>query len=319
MGVMSEVSLQPSSERGAILARCSYPFLLAGLGLAIYWVSKYPQDLALVAALKGAVTVGVLLYLELRYPLQDRWGPTWRLLLRRDALLLMVNGATFGLLNYALVLLAIDAAAGWQGWASGRPIWLQVVWGLVVFELLQYSVHRAMHLSKGPLTSFLWRCHALHHLPQQLYLVMHIVFHPLNLLVIRLAVQLLPIWIFGYDPLAVFIYGSIIALHGTLSHLNFDMRLGWANYLFVGPELHRYHHSARSHEAVNYGAALSVFDQLFGTFRYSPGVYPDALGLREEDGYPGQTQPWRSLLFPFVGARVVDSRTSVTTSRIAAE
>ncbi len=296
---MSELTSNQLVDPRVICEHSAYPILLLGLALATYWVVQYPQDLALVTTIKAIVTVSVLLSLELVFPLQRRWGPTWRLLLRRDAILLLVNGAVFGLLNYVMVLFALDVAARWQGVASGTPLWLQVIWGLLVFELLQYGVHRSMHLSRSPLTRFLWRTHAIHHLPQQLYLVMHIVFHPVNLLVIRIFVQMAPIWVFGFDPLAVFIYGSIIALHGTVSHLNFDMRLGWANYLFVGPELHRYHHSASSHEALNYGAALSIFDQLFGTFKYTPGCYPTDLGLRTEDGYPGQTQPWQSLLFPF--------------------
>ena len=106
-------------------------------------------------------------------------------------------------------------------------------------------------------------------------------------------------WILGFDPLAVLAYGSVIALHGTISHFNVDMRMGWLNYIFVGPELHRYHHSAASHEAVNYGATLSLFDLLAGTFLYRPGVAPLALGLKQEDGYPGQVASLQAFLFPF--------------------
>lgn len=295
------INLQATCERAA------YPILMIGLSTAIYWVVQHPEQINLVTSIKGIATVAILLSLELLFPLRKAWGPTWQLLLKRDAILAVTNGAVFGLLNYAMLLLALNLASQWQGLATGLPVWQQAVLGLLVFEGLQYTVHRSMHLSRGPLTRFLWRCHAIHHLPQQLYLVMHLVFHPLNLLIIRLSVQMLPIWIFGFDPLAVFIYGSIIALHGTASHLNFDLRMGWANYLFVGPELHRYHHSAASYEAVNYGAALSIFDLLLGTFKYTPGRYPAGLGLSADDGYPGQIQPWRSLIFPFVRANAQNS------------
>ncbi|MCZ6640758.1 MAG: sterol desaturase family protein, partial [Gammaproteobacteria bacterium] len=64
-------------------------------------------------------------------------------------------------------------------------------------------------------------------------------------------------------------------------------------------ELHRYHHSASSHEAQNYGVTLSIFDICFGTFHYRPGVAPEDLGLSERDGYPGQHDPLRATLFPF--------------------
>ena len=157
-----------------------------------------------------------------------------------------------------------------------------------------------MHLSGGSVLKFLWHAHAIHHLPQQLYVIMHAVFHPINGIVVRLLVQLTPIWIFGFHADAVLIYGSVIALQGTVSHLNVDMRLGWLNYVFVGPELHRYHHSASSQEAVNYGSTLSIFDQLFGTFLYKKDEQPSALGLRKEDGYPAQHAFGDALAFPFV-------------------
>jgi sterol desaturase/sphingolipid hydroxylase (fatty acid hydroxylase superfamily) len=293
-----------SGTRGAWMMRAAYPLLWIWLIACSAAALHAPAQLATIAAVKGFVIFALLFALELAYPLERRWGITWKLFLRRDAVLAAVNMGATALLSYALLILAIGAAEDQHGIMSGRPLWIQVVIGLVVFELLQYSVHRSMHLSKGPITDFLWRTHAVHHLPQQLYLVMHIVFHPLNLVIVRVAVQLTPIWVLGFDPMAVFLYGSVIGLHGTISHLNFDLRMGWMNYLFVGPELHRYHHSAASHEAQNYGAALSLLDQLFGTFHYTPGTHPEALGLSEAHGYPGQTQPLKALIFPFTSRSV---------------
>jgi sterol desaturase/sphingolipid hydroxylase (fatty acid hydroxylase superfamily) len=122
---------------------------------------------------------------------------------------------------------------------------------------------------------------------------------------VRIFVQLVPLAIFGFDPFPVLITTSIIALQGTIRHFNVDIRMGWMNYVFVGPELHRYHHSANSHEAVNYGSTLSLFDLLFRTFLYRPGQPPEALGLRSEDGYPAQIAPLESFLFPFKPGAVV--------------
>ncbi len=262
------------------------------------WVDV-PRTLQTVLAVKAVAMVGLLLILEWRFPYQDRWRMTWRHLVRRDLIFIAINGMTLALLSYGMVALAIDLSADSVGLLTGQPLWLQVVVGLVVFEALQYTLHRTMHQSRGPLTHFLWRTHAIHHLPQQLYVVMHAVFHPFNAVLVRIGTQLLPLWLLGYDPMAVFISGSIIAFHGTVSHLNLDMRMGWMNYLFIGPELHRYHHSASSHEAQNYGATLSIFDLCFGSFLYRPGVPPEHLGLSDRDGYPGQHDPLAAALFPF--------------------
>jgi hypothetical protein len=43
---------------------------------------------------------------------------------------------------------------------------------------------------------------------------------------------------------------------------------------------------------------LSIFDICFGTFNHQPGVAPENLGLNERDGYPGQHNPGRAMLFP---------------------
>ena len=275
-----------------------YPLLWAWVAGCIAYALAHPDSLQSVLFVKGGSMVALLLILEWRFPCERRWRMTWRHLLARDLVFIVVNGATLALLSYGLVALAINLSEDTVGLITGKPLWLQVVAGLVVFEALQYSLHRCMHLSGGPITRFLWRTHAIHHLPQQLYVVMHAVFHPFNAVFVRLGTHLLPVWLLGYDPLAVFVFGSVIAFHGTVSHLNLDMRMGWLNYLFIGPELHRYHHSASTHEAQNYGAVLSIFDICFGTFKHQPGVMPENLGLNERDGYPGQHNPGRAMLFP---------------------
>ena len=48
-----------------------------------------------------------------------------------------------------------------------------------------------------------------------------------------------------------------------------DIRAGWFNYLFVGTELHRFHHSASLTESKNYALTLSFIDIIFGTFYYN--------------------------------------------------
>lgn len=53
--------------------------------------------------------------------------------------------------------------------------------------------------------------------------------------------------------------------------------------MLIGPETHRYHHSA-DHK-VNFGAATSVWDQLFGTFLFAPAP-PERLGLADPTTYP---------------------------------
>ena len=128
---------------------------------------------------------------------------------------------------------------------------------------------------------------------------MHAVGHPLNTMIIQALAIILPIWIMGYTPEAVLVFLVVNAFHGIISHFNADMRMGWANYLFIGPELHRYHHSADVTEAMNYGATLSVWDQLFGTFVYRPEKRPSELGTDPQAALPDYRQVFTVLSLPF--------------------
>jgi sterol desaturase/sphingolipid hydroxylase (fatty acid hydroxylase superfamily) len=152
---------------------------------------------------------------------------------------------------------------------------------------------------KGPVGRFLWLSHAAHHLPPRLYLIMHAVFHPINAVFIQTFAIILPIWWMGYDQKAVTMFLMINGLHGLISHFNVDVRMGWLNYIFVGPETHRYHHSADIAESKNYGATLTIFDVLFGTFVYRPGKPPAELGVDKSLAFPDYERTLAVLAMPF--------------------
>lgn len=74
----------------------------------------------------------------------------------------------------------------------------------------------------------------------------------------------------GFDPLALLIAIPAVQVYGIFSHCGGDVKGGWLNYLFVTPEVHRWHHSAvvpDGHRySVNYGVEFSFWDVLFGTY-----------------------------------------------------
>jgi sterol desaturase/sphingolipid hydroxylase (fatty acid hydroxylase superfamily) len=238
------------------------------------------------------------LVIELTLPMQKRWSMTWRTLLP-DIAYIVSSGATLGVFSAGLALLTITISGEASGPARDWPLWLQVPVLFLGFEFMNYHIHRGMHELRGPLGSVLWRIHAAHHLPQRLYLLMHAVSHPLNAVLIQGCAIILPAWLMGYSPDAVLIFLVVNAFHGIISHFNVDLRLGWANYIFVGPEVHRYHHSANMDEARNYGATLTLWDQIFGTFTYQPGCAPQELGVSEEANLPAYQQIPAVMALPF--------------------
>jgi sterol desaturase/sphingolipid hydroxylase (fatty acid hydroxylase superfamily) len=171
------------------------------------------------------------------------------------------TGIAFALVAKALI------GAGWEVrdvWPHHLPGTVQVALMLVLADFLRYWQHRAMHRSPT-----LWRLHAVHHAPDQLYWLNVGRFHPLEE-VIQSLVDALPFVILGVDERVLAGYYVFYAVNGFFQHSNCDVRLGPLNRIIAGPELHRWHHSADIGEANhNYGNKLIVWDTLFGT-RYLP-------------------------------------------------
>ena len=275
-----------------------YPVSWALLA-AFYWAGL--SGLLAQQTAWGLLTLTLLLayaLLERVLPLEERWSMTWASF-RADFKFIALNAVTIGGLNFLLGLLTISLAANRAGPAHDWPLWLQLLSCLLVFEALNYSIHRAMHEAPGRAGRFLWRVHAAHHLPEKVYVVMHAVFHPLNAVFVQIIAMTLPIWLAGYDQRIVTLFLMINTMHGLISHFNVDIRMGLMNYIFVGTELHRYHHSAEATEAKNYGATLSIFDIAFGTFVYRPGQAPANLGVAPQSGLPRHEQYVKVLALPF--------------------
>jgi sterol desaturase/sphingolipid hydroxylase (fatty acid hydroxylase superfamily) len=246
--------------------------------------------------------LALLCLLEFVFPYQVRWRMTLRSFLR-DLKYFAANGAAIGLISAGLGLVSIKLGANAAGPLSDVPLYVAVPLALIVFEFLNYWQHRAMHELGGRVGGFLWRVHAAHHLPDRVYTLMHAAGHPINTVVVRAGTMILPWYLLGLSPEALLLVNMINNLQGILSHVNLDVRAGWANYLLVGTELHRYHHSADPREGKNYAATLSVFDIAHGTFYYRPGRVPDRLGVQEPELYPTSFEFRKVMGLPFVHAR----------------
>ena len=216
----------------------------------------------------------------------------------RDVKYMAVNGGTTGLLKLGLGALAIDMSRWNTGIIANMPVVAELVVLCVVFEFFQYWYHRLGHEGTGRWGAWLWKVHAPHHLPDKVYLLMHPVGHPLNL-VVSLALVQWPLVVLGARPESIFLFNALMGLQGLVSHYNVNIKTGAMNYLVVGTELHRYHHSANIHEAKNYGVLIPLWDIVFGTFEYHPNRLPDALGVQHPEHYPASTAIGKVLALPF--------------------
>ena len=244
-----------------------------------------------------ATLVVLMVLIESAHAMRPEWRMTRSTFWRRDLPFLVVGASTIALANW-VALRIVTGHDMTPGRALAQvPLVPGVIVSLLVTDFLWYWVHRLSHEAHGRTGAWLWRVHVAHHLPKQVYVLMHAIGHPINAIAVR-AILTIPPFLLGFSPQVVFAAGVVTGLQGLVSHFNVDSRVGWLNYLLVGTELHRYHHSADLAEAKNFGAVVSVWDQLFGTFVYRPAETPRALGIDDPTQYPADTQLWTVLALP---------------------
>lgn len=224
-----------------------------------------------------------------------RWVTNWGITL--------ANTLTLRAIAFALPLLAVGAAvdANAQGWglfnALGWPVWLEFVLAVLILDFSIWLQHLITH--KVPL---LWRLHQVHHADVDMDVTTAIRFHPVEI-ALSMLLKIGLVYLLGPAALAVIVFE--IMLNGTamFNHANIRLPL-WLDAIvrrvLVTPDMHRVHHSVhRSEHDSNYGFALSIWDQMFGTYIAQPKAGHDDMqvGLEWQDDRPSRLG-W-SLSLPF--------------------
>jgi sterol desaturase/sphingolipid hydroxylase (fatty acid hydroxylase superfamily) len=278
-----------------------YPLLFAAmLGYAAFEVHQPAGRIGSYYGIYLTALVAVLLLVETLHPLRAEWKMTKASFWRRDLPYMLIGGLTLGLVNYAAGWMILHFGLMRSAAHAALSLIPAVVLALLIPDFLWYWVHRWSHAGRGRLGRRLWKMHLAHHLPQQVYLLMHAVAHPLNTILVR-AILTVPLFFLGFSAEALFVANLVVGLQGFVSHFNVDIRAGWVNYVLMGAELHRYHHSADPAEAKNYAAVVTLWDQLFGTFYYRPGVLAQRLGMEQPGQYPADRELLKVLALPFKG------------------
>lgn len=233
----------------------------------------------------------LILVLEKWIPYDKTWvnGSDWNLDL------------TYYIINYCIKLAAqylfIVVASEFRLVAIfpvGLPFWVQAIMALVIIDFFLFLVHWQSHKYL-----FLWRLHAIHHSSERLYFLNGEKRHALHQILEGSPGILLCLFIGVPQPVVVAAL-SILAINMFMQHTNLNYKAGVLKKIFCVAELHRWHHRADYQEAqVNFGAWLTVWDQIFGTAYDEPkmqtGLGP--IGIAEEKNFPSTY--WKQFLYPF--------------------
>lgn len=158
----------------------------------------------------------------------------------------------------AVTLLAIDGAIGRLAPMPPTGTAVRAVLALVLVEVADYAIHRAMHA-----VPLLWRFHRLHH---EAPLAWHVGWriHPVDAALFALGTTA-ACWIAG-APLpaaAAFVIGRRVWT--LLLHANVAWAASGLDLVIATPAFHRVHHEARA----NFASTLPVIDRVLGTYRGS--------------------------------------------------
>ena len=156
-----------------------------------------------------------------------------------------------------------------------------VVVSLLVSDFVHYSLHRLSH-EWGPL----WRVHSVHHSPERLYWLNATRFHPIDI-ALEGVFDGFALALCGFTEAQHLTHSTARATYGQLQHCNIEVDSGSIDFALSTPDLHRWHHSEIYAEGDNnYGAVVSVWDRLLGTF-FRPGRPIDSkLGVGRMPSFP---------------------------------
>ena len=166
------------------------------------------------------------------------------------------------------------------------------IFQFTIDDFSKYIVHRFMH--KWPV---LWALHKVHHSATVLTPMTVFRTHPLEGIIFSLRssiTQAIGISMFFY------LFGNLVSLYtivgvnvfvfvfnilgSNLRHSHIGIRYWkWLEYIFISPAQHQLHHSvAFEHHDKNFGAALAVWDWLFGSLHHSVEFETLHLGIKKD-------------------------------------
>ncbi|MFJ4923688.1 sterol desaturase family protein [Streptomyces sp. NPDC088725] len=283
----------------SVLCRVAYPILLAAVGGVVMAALHWRWDPGEVSFLFLIGTIGYLAVLERVIPYERTWHPSrtewgWYAVY---FVLSMIGGA----LAQLLVSAALDRMAPP---APMFALWAEIPLALLLGSLAGYLVHRLEHTS-----SWLWRLHGVHHVPDKVNVGNNGVNHVFDIVLAQGVVQA-ALALVGFSRESVFAVGIFVVAQGYFIHANVDVRVGRLNHVFASPEVHRLHHSTELSEAGHFGSDLTIWDHLFGSFTWHPGRRPAAVGLHDPGSFPRTGAVVATLLHPWRGVAKTGDRSA---------
>ena len=177
-----------------------------------------------------------------------------------------------------------------HGPLSTLPLWAQIIIFLIASDMMLYWIHRGFHRPA------MWKYHAVHHSSEELEWISAARFHPVNVFLGTVAVDV-TLLLAGISPEVMVVVGPFTIAYSAFVHANLDWTLGPFKYVLASPVFHRWHHTAADQGGnMNFASTFPVIDWMFGTFYMPEKKLPVAYGVDDKEfpqGLGGQ------MMYPF--------------------
>jgi sterol desaturase/sphingolipid hydroxylase (fatty acid hydroxylase superfamily) len=178
------------------------------------------------------------------------------------------------LVNFPLAFILVKASDwsvqsgfGVLQWLPALPLWAKAIVGLLLMDLVgAWLAHWTQHKTK-----WMWRFHLIHHADQHVDTTTANRHHP-GESIIRFLFTTLAILVTGAPMWLVFLYQSLSVVLSQFNHANIILPKTIdkvISMVFVTPNMHHvHHHFVQPFTDSNYGNIFSVWDRIFGTFKW---------------------------------------------------
>lgn len=140
---------------------------------------------------------------------------------------------------------------------------------VIAFLALDFFGGWLVHITEHKVY-LLWKFHVVHHADNNVDVTTGLRHHPIES-VLRGLFFFMGIWVSGAPVYAVMIFQTVLILSTAFTHANISLPR-WIDvplsYVFVSPNMHKvHHHWQQPYTDSNYGAVLSIWDRVLGTFK----------------------------------------------------
>jgi sterol desaturase/sphingolipid hydroxylase (fatty acid hydroxylase superfamily) len=224
----------PSAHRAALLI----------FGLVFFWI------------IEGIIPIRKMLYSRSQH---------WALNMFFTITTIIINFIFAGLILY-ISENAAKKGFGILQWIK-MPFWINLIIGLLILDFISaYFIHFIEHKIR-----LFWRFHLIHHTDTWVDVSTGNRHHP-GESILRAAFTTIAVAIAGAPMWMVMLYQSMSVVMTQFNHANINIPESIdkiLRYFMVTPRMHRiHHHYTQPYTDSNYGNIFSIWDRVFGTYKY---------------------------------------------------